>query len=161
MMKNILEYKGYYAKVEYSSEDKVLFGKIEGINDLVNFESDSTEGIEKEFREAVDDYLEFCKEVGKEPDKVYKGTFNVRITPELHKKAALIALKNGDSLNRTIEKALEEYTKNTIRTEVVLCEKIDMLSEQLSTKTVIENGENKITVPFLNGYGDMKLKYLQ
>lgn len=161
MMKNILEYKGYYAKVEYSSEDKVLFGKIEGINDLVNFESDSTEGIEKEFREAVDDYLEFCKEVGKEPDKVYKGTFNVRITPELHKKAALIALKNGDSLNRTIEKALEEYTKNTTRTEVVLCEKIDMLSEQLSTKTVIENGENKITVPFLNGYGDMKLKYLQ
>ena len=133
MMKNILEYKGYYAKVEYSSEDKVLFGKIEGINDLVNFESDSTEGIEKEFREAVDDYLEFCKEVGKEPDKVYKGTFNVRITPELHKKAALIALKNGDSLNRTIEKALEEYTKNTTRTEVVLCEKIDMLSEQLST----------------------------
>lgn len=161
MMKNILEYKGYYAKVEYSSEDKVLFGKIEGINDLVNFESDSTEGIEKEFREAVDDYLEFCKEVGKEPDKVYKGTFNVRISPELHKKTALIALKNGDSLNRTIEKALEEYTKNTIRTEVVLCEKIDMLSEQLSTKTVIENGENKITVPFLNGYGDMKLKYLQ
>lgn len=160
-MKNILEYKGYYAKVEYSSEDKVLFGKIEGINDLVNFESDSTEGIEKEFREAVDDYLEFCKEVGKEPDKVYKGTFNVRISPELHKKAALIALKNGDSLNRTIEKALEEYTKNTTRTEVVLCEKIDMLSEQLSTKTVIENGENKITVPFLNGYGDMKLKYLQ
>lgn len=160
-MKNILEYKGYYAKVEYSSEDKVLFGKIEGINDLVNFESDSTEGIEKEFREAVDDYLEFCKEVGKEPDKVYKGTFNVRISPELHKKTALIALKNGDSLNRTIEKALEEYTKNTIRTEVVLCEKIDMLSEQLSTKTVIENGENKITVPFLNGYGDMKLKYLQ
>ena len=161
MMKNILEYKGYYAKVEYSSEDKVLFGKIEGINDLVNFESDSTEGIEKEFREAVDDYLEFCKEVGKEPDKVYKGTFNVRISPELHKKAALIALKNGDSLNRTIEKALEEYTKNTTRTEVVLCEKIDMLSEQLSTKTVIEKGENKITVPFLNGYGDMKLKYLQ
>ncbi len=160
-MKNILEYKGYYAKVEYSSEDKVLFGKIEGINDLVNFESESTEGIEREFQDAVDDYLEFCKDVGKEPDKVYKGTFNVRISPELHKKTALIALKNGDSLNRTIEKALEEYTKNTTRTEVVLCEKIDMLSEQLSTKTVIENGENKITVPFLNGYGDMKLKYLQ
>ena len=85
----------------------------------------------------------------------------MRISPELHKKAALVALKNGDSLNRTIEKALEEYTKNTTRTEVVLCEKIDMLSEQLSTKTVIESGENKIAVPFLNGYGDMKLKYLQ
>lgn len=158
-MKNILEYKGYYAKVEYSSEDKVLFGKIEGINDLVNFESDSTEGIEKEFREAVDDYLEFCKEVGKEPDKVYKGTFNVRINPELHKKIALIALKNGDTLNKTIEKALEEYAKSTTHTEVVLCEKIDMLSEQLSAKTMTESGENRISVPFFDGLRNMKMQY--
>lgn len=160
-MKNILEYKGYYAKVEYSSEDKVLFGKIEGINDLVNFESESTEGIEKEFQDAVDDYLEFCKEVGKEPDKVYKGTFNVRISPELHKKIALVALKNGDTLNRTIEKALEEYTKNTTRTEVVLCEKIDMLSEQLSAKTTTESGGNRILFSFLDGFKDMKMQYSQ
>ncbi len=158
-MKNILEYKGYYAKVEYSSEDKVLFGKIEGINDLVNFESDSTEGIEKEFREAVDDYLEFCKEVGKEPDKVYKGTFNVRINPELHKKITLIALKNGDTLNKTIEKALEEYAKSTTHTEVVLCEKIDMLSEQLSAKTMTESGENRISVPLFDGLRNMKMQY--
>ena len=59
---------------------------LEGINDLVDFECEDLKGVEKEFHEAVDDYLEFCKEVGKEPDKEYKGTFNVRISPELHKR---------------------------------------------------------------------------
>ena len=108
-MKNILEYKGYYTKIEFSTEDKVLFGKIEGIKDLVNFESETTDGIEKEFRLAVDDYLEFCKSVGKNPDKVYKGTFNVRISPELHKKLALLALKDNRSLNAEIEKALSIF----------------------------------------------------
>lgn len=161
MKNNILQYKGYHAKIVFDNETFSLRGKIEGINDLVNFESKDLNTIEQEFHDAVDDYLEFCKEVGKKPEKEYKGTFNVRISPELHKKIALIASKNGDTLNKTIEKALEEYTKTTTHTEVVLCEKIDMLSEQLSAKTVIENGENKITIPFLNGYGDMKLKYLQ
>ncbi|HIZ80618.1 MAG TPA: type II toxin-antitoxin system HicB family antitoxin [Candidatus Mediterraneibacter pullistercoris] len=161
MKNNILQYKGYHAKIVFDNETFSLRGKIEGINDLVNFESKDLNTIEQEFHDAVDDYLELCKEVGKKPEKEYKGTFNVRISPELHKKIALMASKNGDTLNKTIEKALEEYTKTTTHTEVVLCEKIDMLSEQLSAKTVIENGENKITVPFLNGYGDMKLKYLQ
>ena len=64
----------------------MLRGKIEGINDFVNFEYADIQNVEKEFHEAVDDYLEFCKEVGKEPDKEYKGSFNVRISLELHKK---------------------------------------------------------------------------
>lgn len=160
-MKNILEYKGYYAKIEFSAEDKVLFGKIEGINDLVNFESESVDGIEKEFQLAVDDYLEYCQEVGKNPDKVYKGTFNVRIRPELHKKMALLALKNGETLNKTIEKAIEEYTNNTTRTEIVLCEKIDMLSEQLSTKAITESYKNNISIPFFNSYSDVRMQYSQ
>ena len=64
----------------------MLRGEIEGINDFVNFECADIQNVEKEFHEAVDDYLEFCKEVGKEPDKEYKGSFNVRISLELHKK---------------------------------------------------------------------------
>ena len=78
-MNNVLKYKGYYAVVQYSAEDEVLYGKIEGIDDLVSFESDSICGIKNEFENAVDDYIEYCKEIGKEPDKVYKGSFNVRI----------------------------------------------------------------------------------
>lgn len=92
-MNNIIEYKGYYAKIEYNSYDKILFGKIEGIVDLITFESTDATTIEQEFRNAVDDYLEFCAEVGKDPDKSYKGTFNVRISPDLHKELAIRAFK--------------------------------------------------------------------
>jgi len=109
MMSNILEYKGYYTKIEYSAEDKVLYGKVEGINDLVNFESYSLNEIESEFHRAVDDYLDMCKEVGKEPDKVYKGLFNVRIAPELHRKLSILAFQNGESLNQVVEKAIRSY----------------------------------------------------
>lgn len=110
-MKNILEYKGYFAKVEYSAEDKVLYGKIEGIRDLVNFESESIETIEQEFRNAVDDYLELCEELGQNPDKAYSGTFNVRIAPELHRKLALQAVKNSETLNSAVEKAIHAFVE--------------------------------------------------
>ena len=108
-MKNILEYKGYHAKIEFDSEDLVLRGKIEGIKDLVNFESTDISTVEEEFHAAVDDYLEFCKDVGKEPDKEYKGTFNIRISPDLHKRLAIVAMQNGDTLNATVEKAIVNY----------------------------------------------------
>lgn len=120
MKNNILEYKGYHTKVEFDSEECVLRGKIEGINDLVNFECEDIKRVEKEFHEAVDDYLEFCKEVGKEPDKEYKGTFNVRINPELHKRLANMAMKNGDTLNATVEKAIQEYVSEERKTEKYL-----------------------------------------
>lgn len=108
-MKNLLEYKGYHTKIEFDSDALVLRGKIEGIKDLVNFESASLTLIEEEFHIAVDEYLEFCKEVGKEPDKEYKGTFNIRISPELHKELALVAFRNGDTLNATVEKAIKSF----------------------------------------------------
>lgn len=108
-MKNVLEYKGYHTKIEFDSEALVLRGKIEGIKDLVNFESTDISNVEEEFHAAVDEYLEFCKEVGKEPDKEYKGTFNIRISPELHKKLVVVAMRNGETLNATVEKALTEY----------------------------------------------------
>ena len=109
MKNNLLEYKGYHTKIEFDSEGLVLRGKIEGIGDLVDFECESSKDAEKEFHTAVDAYLEFCKEVGKEPDKEYKGTFNVRISPELHKKLVKIKMKNGDSLNASVEKAIQGY----------------------------------------------------
>ena len=66
-MNNVLEYKGYYTVIKIDFEAHQLYGKIEGISDLVNFMSDSLEGIEREFNNAVNDYLEFCHEVGKLP----------------------------------------------------------------------------------------------
>ena len=109
---NILEYKGYHTKVEIDCEDFTIRGKIEGINDLVNFECDDIKDIEAEFHAAVDDYLEFCQEVGKSPEKEYKGTFNVRISPELHKELAQLSSKNGESLNSCVEKAIQQYVNS-------------------------------------------------
>ncbi len=108
-MRSVLEYKGYHARIEFDSEELLLRGRIEGIKDFVNFESSDIHTIEEEFHSAVDEYLEFCKEIGKEPDKEYKGTFNIRISPELHKRLAIVAIKNGDTLNATVEKAIAQY----------------------------------------------------
>lgn len=109
MMKNVLEYKGYFAKIEYSADDMVLCGKIEGIRDLVNFESSDPSLIEFEFHSAVDDYLELCEELGVSPDKAYSGTFNVRVKPETHRAAAMTAEKRGLSLNQLVSQAIEDF----------------------------------------------------
>ncbi len=106
---NVLEYKGYHTRVEFDANDRILTGKIEGITDFVNFECEDLKDVEKEFHEAVDGYIEFCKEAGKEPEKEYKGTFNVRIKPELHKQLAVRAFKENETLNSAVEKAIEEY----------------------------------------------------
>ena len=106
---DILEYKGYHTKVEFDSVSKTLHGRIEGINDLVTFESDDLTLIEGEFHKAVDDYLIFCEYIGQEPDKEYKGSFNVRIAPELHKKLVQVSYYNEDTLNNSVERAIRLY----------------------------------------------------
>jgi predicted HicB family RNase H-like nuclease len=107
-MKNIMYYKNYWATINYSSEDEVFYGKIEGINDLVNFEGESVKELKKSFEDAVNDYISFCEEIGKDPQKPYKGNFNIRINPELHRELAIRAMKEGTSLNNYIEKKLSE-----------------------------------------------------
>jgi predicted HicB family RNase H-like nuclease len=112
-MTDILEYKSYYASVHFSSEDEVFHGKIIGINDLVNFEGTTVKELKGAFHEAVDDYLETCKELGKEPEKTYKGSFNIRISPELHRQAAQYALLRGISLNDFVRNAIDFMIKKT------------------------------------------------
>ncbi len=107
-MKDVLVYKDYIGSVHFNANDEVFFGKIEGIDDLVSFEGDSVIELKKAFEEAVNDYLEICKEYGKKTDKSYKGSFNVRIAPDIHKKATRLALMKGMSLNQFIQKAVEE-----------------------------------------------------
>ena len=101
-----MEYKGYHTKIEFDAESMTLRGKIEGINDYVDFEADDISGIEDEFHAAVDDYIDFCSAVGKEPEREYKGTFNIRISPDLHRKLAFRAFIDGQSLNSEVEKAI-------------------------------------------------------
>ncbi|MEA3372908.1 MAG: type II toxin-antitoxin system HicB family antitoxin [Campylobacterota bacterium] len=107
-MANTIEYKGYIGSIEYSSEDKCFFGKLEMIDDLVTFEANSADELETNFQNVVEEYLQTCKELQREPQKVYKGVFNVRIEPELHKKIYKEALKAGISLNAYIQQTLSK-----------------------------------------------------
>lgn len=107
-MSDTMTYKGYIGTVHYSEEDEIFHGKIEAINDLIMFEGASVKELKKAFHGAVDDYLETCKEMGREPQKPFKGSFNVRIPSDLHRKAAEKATRMGVSLNQLVQKALED-----------------------------------------------------
>lgn len=105
---NTLKYKGYIGSVAYSEPDKVFFGKIEGIDGLVNYEGESVQELTAAFHEAVDDYLIFCDEHGWKPEKSYTGTFNVRISPDTHRDIANLAAEAGISINAFVKRALSE-----------------------------------------------------
>jgi len=105
---NYLHYKDYAGSVEFSEEDAVFYGKVVGIRSLISFEGDSVTTLTEDFRNAVDEYLEFCAENGKEPEKPFKGSFNVRIGGELHRKAAMAANSMGISLNAYVEDAIRK-----------------------------------------------------
>jgi predicted HicB family RNase H-like nuclease len=107
-MKNTLTYKGFIGSVSYSDGDQVLYGKIEGINDLVTYESTEVSDLIKQFKISVDEYIESCKHFNKPLLKSFKGSFNVRIKPEIHQKAALLATMKGISLNQLVQKAIEK-----------------------------------------------------
>ena len=105
-MNDILKYKEYYALVHFSAADEVFAGKILGINDLINFEGVSVSELKKAFKEAVDDYLQTCSRVGKTPEKTYKGSFNVRVSPKLHQEASIFAASHNITLNEFVKTAL-------------------------------------------------------
>lgn len=109
---NTLEYKNFIGSVNFSEEDDVFFGKIEGINALVTFEGQTVAELKEAFQEAVTDYLVLCKAKGIKAQKTYTGAFNIRLTPELHRRAALIATKSGTTLNGFIKKAVEKELKS-------------------------------------------------
>ena len=106
-MKDTITHKGFIGSVHFSAEDKVFHGKIEGINDLVTFEGSSVDGLSKAFHEAIEDYIELCKEAKKTPLKSYKGSFNIRVSPEIHGKAITKAKQLGISLNKLVQTAIE------------------------------------------------------
>ena len=141
MNNNIMEYKGYHTKIIFDAETCTLCGKIEGINDLVNFECKDVLKIEEEFHNAVDEYLEFCNEVGKKPEKEYKGSFNIRIKPELHKKLALEASKKELSLNAIVEMAIEEYFSQKSNSDIQQ-ETILILSRELATQRIYNQAQD-------------------
>lgn len=108
-MGKVLEYKGYTAQIDFTFEDDgYFFGRIDDIMDSVSFEGCTFEEVQSAFFEAVDDYLEACASVGKNPDKPFRGSFNIRIKPELHRELVVEARKQESSLNAYIEQILDQ-----------------------------------------------------
>ena len=108
-MRNTLNYKGFFGSVEFSDEDDIFYGRIIGIKDCITYEGASVKSLRRDFIAAVDDYLNVCAEIGKEPEKSYKGTFNVRIEPALHRQLVVYSSSHGKSLNSVVEEAISSY----------------------------------------------------
>ncbi len=106
-MSNSMTYKGYTARIDYDDEDGIFTGKIAGIRDGVGFHADSVDALREAFHEAVEDYLEACARIGKEPQKAYSGQVMFRVSPEVHRRAALAAELSGKSLNQWAEEVLD------------------------------------------------------
>lgn len=113
-MPNTIEYNGYIGTIEYSQEDKCFFGKIDMINDLITFEANNADELERNFQNSVDEYVTTCKQLGREPQKAFKGVFNVRTGSQLHMAAVKNALKMGVSLNSYIKSLIEKDVKFTV-----------------------------------------------
>jgi predicted HicB family RNase H-like nuclease len=105
-MSNVLNYKGYSARVEFDDNDGIFFGRIAGIRDGVGFHADTVADLRAAFREAVDDYLQTNARLGREPQKPYSGNLMLRVAPEVHSKAAIAAELAGKSLNQWSEEVL-------------------------------------------------------
>ena len=103
-----MRYKGYEATVEFDEIDELFFGNVINTRDVILFDGKTVDELKQSFEAAINEYLEDCEREGKEPDKPFSGQFNLRISPELHRKISLQAKKHHVSLNTFIEQALEK-----------------------------------------------------
>lgn len=104
---NTMTHKGYAARVEYSEQDGCLIGHIAGVRDVIGFHADDVAGLRAAFHEAVDDYLAACRKIGKEPSRPFSGQFRLRLSAELHARAAMAAQTKGKSLNAWVSEVIE------------------------------------------------------
>jgi len=106
-MKDIMKYKGFIGSVQFAAEDRLFYGKVEGVDDLITFEGSSVDELEKGFKFMVDEHIKDCNKNNTPVEKSYKGNLNIRLSPELHKKAAYNASMRGISLNQYINDAIK------------------------------------------------------
>ena len=137
-MAQMMEYKGYHATAELSAEDKLFVGKVIGTRDSLNFHGTTVDELEQSFHDCIEDYLAMCEFLGCEPDKEYKGAFNVRVTPELHRKSVLAAESQGISLNQFVSNALESALHPQENTECYV-EKESAVIIELSSRQAVRD----------------------
>lgn len=113
-MNNTMEYKGYVGSVEFSPSDELFFGKVMGVRALISYEGSTAPELVEDFHSAVDDYLALCEAEGRQPEKAYKGSFNIRVSPELHRRLAMRAAAGQMSLNSFVERALAKSVEGPV-----------------------------------------------
>jgi len=102
----MMKYKEYVAKVEYDEEADLLHGEVVNIRDVITFQGRSVDELHQAFEASVEDYLEYCEELGEKPDKPFSGRFVLRTSPDLHRELYVEAKKEGVSLNQWINQRL-------------------------------------------------------
>jgi len=107
-MKDVLNYRGFIGSVHFSADDRIFYGKIEGVTDLVTFEGETVKELTDAFHYMVDEHIKDCEAENIAPEKSYKGSFNVRLTPELHKRIADSAKMRGITINKYVYEVLNE-----------------------------------------------------
>ena len=103
---NVMSYKGYSARIEYSDDDGCFIGHLAGIRDVVGFHGESVTELRSAFEEAVDDYLTACEKLQRSPQRPYSGKVMLRLDPSIHARAAMQAESQGKSLNAWAQEAL-------------------------------------------------------
>lgn len=104
-----MKYKGYQGRVVYDDEVKIFHGEIIGLRDVITFQGTSVEELEQAFKDSIDEYLNFCKELKRAPEKPFSGNLMLRLSPELHEQAAFAAQCQGVSLNAWIKQGIAQY----------------------------------------------------
>lgn len=107
-MKDMMQYKGYYGSVHFDADDLIFHGKIEFVRALISYEATDAKGLKRAFEESINDYLALCKKEHIEPELPFKGSLNVRLGPDLHRRIAIAALLQHTSINSFIAKTLEQ-----------------------------------------------------
>jgi len=109
----MMEYKEYFAKVEFDDDASIFHGEVVNLRDVITFEGETVKELKQAFQDSVDDYLDFCAERGEDPEKPYSGKFVVRVEPELHKNITMEARKKGKSLNIWVKDAISKALKDS------------------------------------------------
>lgn len=103
-----MQYKGYTAHIEIDEDVGILFGKVLDVKDVITFKGQTIEDLRQSFRDSVDDYLEWCEELGEDPDRPFSGKLPFRTTPERHRQIFLAAQKANKSINRWMDEVLSK-----------------------------------------------------
>jgi predicted HicB family RNase H-like nuclease len=110
-MNPTLTHRGYTAQMAFDADDKLIVGRVLGIDDIITFHGESVREFERHFHAAVDDYIAACAELGSAPEKPASGRLMLRVSPQVHAAALKAASRHGVSLNKWAEQALGEASR--------------------------------------------------